>query len=168
MTIVLDAQTMGRTIRRMAHEIIEQHRDLSQIVLLGIETRGVFLARRLSDEIKTIEGLDVSVSPINIRPFRDDVRLQEDIVLPKVSTLGKDVIIVDDVLFTGRSVRACMDATIKLGRPTSIQVAVLIDRGHRELPITANIIGKNIPTKKAQRVFVRFVEVDEVDAVELD
>ena len=168
MTIVLDAQTMGRTIRRMAHEIIEQHRDLSQIVLLGIETRGVFLARRLADEIKTIEGLDVSVSAINIRPFRDDVRPQEDIVLPKVSTLGKDVIIVDDVLFTGRSVRACMDATIKLGRPTSIQVAVLIDRGHRELPITANIIGKNIPTKKAQRVFVRFVEVDEVDAVELD
>ena len=168
MTIVLDAQTMGRTIRRMAHEIIEQHRDLSQIVLLGIETRGVFLARRLADEIKTIEGLDVSVSPINIRPFRDDVRPQYDIVLPKVSTLGKDVIIVDDVLFTGRSVRACMDATIKLGRPTSIQVAVLIDRGHRELPITANIVGKNIPTKKAQRVFVRFVEVDEVDAVELD
>ena len=168
MTIVLDAQTMGRTIRRMAHEIIEQHRDLSQIVLLGIETRGVFLARRLADEIKTIEGLDVSVSAINIRPFRDDVRPQDDIVLPKVSTLGKDVIIVDDVLFTGRSVRACMDATIKLGRPTSIQVAVLIDRGHRELPITANIIGKNIPTKKAQRVFVRFVEVDEVDAVELD
>ncbi len=168
MTIVLDAQTMGRSIRRMAHEIIEQHRDLSQIVLLGIETRGVFLARRLAEEIKTIEGVDVTLSPINIRPFRDDVRPQDDIVLPQVSTLGKDVIIVDDVLFTGRSVRACMDATIKLGRPASIQVAVLIDRGHRELPITANIVGKNIPTKVTQRVFVRVMEIDGVDAVELD
>ena len=168
MTIVLDAQTMGRSIRRMAHEIIEQHRDLSQIVLLGIETRGVFLARRLASEIQTIEEIDVAVSPINIRPFRDDVRPQDDIVLPTLSTFGKEVIIVDDVLFTGRSVRACMDATIKLGRPSSIQVAVLIDRGHRELPITANIVGKNIPTKVTQRVFVRMTEVDGVDAVELD
>ena len=168
MTIVLDAQTMGRSIRRMAHEIIEKHRDLSQIVLLGIETRGVFLARRLAEEIKTIEGLDVTVAPINIRPFRDDVRTQDESALPKVSTFGSDVIIVDDVLFTGRSVRACMDAIIKLGRPASIQVAVLIDRGHRELPIIATIVGKNIPTKSSQRVFVRMTEIDGVDAVELD
>ena len=168
MTIVLDAQTMSRTIRRMAHETIEQHRDLSQIVLLGIETRGVFLARRLVDEIKGIENIDVKMSAINIRPFRDDANEAEEVVLPNISTLDKDVIIVDDVLFTGRSVRACMDATIKLGRPKSIQVATLIDRGHRELPITANVVGKNIPTKVTQRVFVRMMEVDGVDTVELD
>lgn len=168
MTIVLDAPSMGRTIRRMAHEIIEQHHDLSQIVLLGIETRGVFLARRLANEIKTIEGVDVVVSAINIRPFRDDTPQSSDVKLPEVSTLKKNVIIVDDVLFTGRSIRACMDATIKLGRPSSINVAVLVDRGHRELPITANIVGKNIPTKITQRVFVRVEEFDGVDAVELD
>ncbi len=110
----------------------------------------------------------MTVAPINIRPFRDDVRTQDESALPKVSTFGSDVIIVDDVLFTGRSVRACMDATIKLGRPASIQVAVLIDRGHRELPIIATIVGKNIPTKSSQRVFVRMTEIDGVDAVELD
>jgi len=168
MAVILDAEAMNRSIRRIAHEIIEQHESLENIMLLGILTRGVFLADRIARELSHIDGGQVGVVAIDAKPFRDDLEVRPPVKLPNVSTKDKEVILVDDVLYTGRTLRAAMDAVIALGRPTRIQCAVLIDRGHRELPVTANYVGKNIASKRSERVFVKFLEQDGVDRVELD
>jgi pyrimidine operon attenuation protein/uracil phosphoribosyltransferase len=164
----MDDAAMQRSIKRIAHEIIEQHQKIDQMMLLGIQTRGVFLAQRIAKELFAIDGVLVPVVAIDVKPFRDDLTDKPVIPLPTASTKDKQVILIDDVLFTGRTLRAAMDAVIAMGRPTRIQCAVLIDRGHRELPVTANFIGKNIATKRTERVFVKFVEQDGVDRVELD
>jgi pyrimidine operon attenuation protein/uracil phosphoribosyltransferase len=164
----MDDAAMQRSIKRIAHEIIEQHQKIDQMMLLGIQTRGVFLAQRIAKELFAIDGVLVPVVAIDVKPFRDDLTDKLTIPLPTASTKDKQVILIDDVLFTGRTLRAAMDAVIAMGRPTRIQCAVLIDRGHRELPVTANFIGKNIATKRTERVFVKFVEQDGVDRVELD
>lgn len=168
MPLLMDDAAMQRSIKRIAHEIIEQHQKIDQMMLLGIQTRGVFLAQRIAKELFAIDGVLVPVVAIDVKPFRDDLTDKLTIPLPTASTKDKQVILIDDVLFTGRTLRAAMDAVIAMGRPTRIQCAVLIDRGHRELPVTANFIGKNIATKRTERVFVKFVEQDGVDRVELD
>jgi pyrimidine operon attenuation protein/uracil phosphoribosyltransferase len=168
MAVILDAEAMNRSIRRIAHEIIEQHGSLENIMLLGILTRGVFLADRIAKELAQIDDVRVEVVAIDVKPFRDDLEVRPAVKLPDVSTKDKEVILVDDVLYTGRTLRAAMDAVIALGRPTRIQCAVLVDRGHRELPVMANYVGKNIASKRSERVFVKFREQDGVDRVELD
>ena len=168
MPLIMDDAAMQRSIRRIAHEIIEQHQHIDQMMLLGIQTRGVFLAQRIAKELFAIDGSNVEVEAIDVKPFRDDLMDKPPIQLPNASTKDKQVILIDDVLFTGRTLRAAMDAVIAMGRPTRIQCAVLIDRGHRELPVTANFIGKNVATKRSERVFVQLVEQDGVDRVELD
>ena len=168
MPLLMDGAAMQRSIKRIAHEIIEQHQQVDQMLLLGIQTRGVFLAQRIAKELYAIDGSNVEVEAIDVKPFRDDLTEKPAIQLPHVSTKDKQVILIDDVLFTGRTLRAAMDAVIAMGRPTRIQCAVLIDRGHRELPVTANFIGKNVATKRSERVFVQLVEQDGVDRVELD
>jgi pyrimidine operon attenuation protein / uracil phosphoribosyltransferase len=168
MPLILDDAAIQRSIRRIAHEIIEQHQQVDSMMLLGIQTRGVFLAQRIAAELLTIDGVVVPVVPIDVKPFRDDLTDKPAVQLPPVTTKDKQVILVDDVLFTGRTLRAAMESVIMMGRPTRIQCAVLIDRGHRELPVTANFIGKNIATKRSERVFVQLLEQDGVDRVELD
>jgi pyrimidine operon attenuation protein / uracil phosphoribosyltransferase len=168
MAMIMDAEAMHRSIRRIAHQIIEQHQTLDKIMLLGIQTRGVFLAERIAKELEAIDHVVVPVVAIDVKPFRDDLDVRPPVRLPNVSTQDQQVILVDDVLYTGRTIRAAMDAVIALGRPLRIQCAVLIDRGHRELPVTANYIGKNISSKRNERVFVKLSEVDGVDSVELD
>lgn len=168
MAMIMDAEAMHRSIRRIAHQILEQHQTLDKIMLLGIQTRGVFLAERIAKELVAIDQVAVPVVSIDVKPFRDDLEVRPPVRLPNVSTQDLQVILVDDVLYTGRTIRAAMDAVIALGRPLRIQCAVLIDRGHRELPVTANYIGKNVPSKRTERVFVKLSEVDGVDSVELD
>ena len=162
---LLDANTIERTIRRLAYEIVEKNKDLSQVVILGIPTRGLTLGKRVVDNIKSVEGFDVPFDQLDVRGYRDDEKRVSEKVLPHIDVLQKTVILVDDVLFTGRTIRAAMDAVIDLGRPARIQVLVLVDRGHREFPISANYIGKNIPTALKENIRVRFVEDDGVDEV---
>jgi len=152
---LIDQDKMMRTIRRISHEIVERNNDLSQVVLLGIEKNGVPLAQLIQANIKQIEDLDVECYSLDISGYRDDIHIDAFSKLD-VDLTDKVVIIVDDVLFTGRSVRASMDAIIDLGRPSKIQLAVLIDRGHRELPIRADYVGKNMPTSATEKIKVHF------------
>lgn len=148
---------MKRTIRRMTHEIIERNANLNEIVLLGVLKNGVPLAESIKHNISVFEGVEVACYNLDISGYRDDVHLTN---FPKftVDITGKSVVIVDDVLFTGRTVRAAMDAIVDAGRPSSIQLAVLIDRGHRELPIRADYVGKNVPTNGKEVVKVDFID----------
>lgn len=171
--LLLDAPAIDRALRRIAHEIIERNPELDRIVLTGIPSRGVEIARRLAASIESIEK-KVEQGVIDVSMHRDDLsrrgRLSpvEPTRLP-LDLSGRTVILIDDVLFSGRTVRAAMDAIASFGRPARIQLAVLIDRGHRELPIRADYVGKNIPTALAQRVFVRFQETDgEPDSVRIE
>ena len=152
---LIDAEKMGRTIRRITHEIIERNNDLSQIVILGVVRNGVPLAKIIKDNIKTIEGISVPTYDLDISGYRDDVVNKKTNKLD-VDLTGKIAVLVDDVLFTGRTVRASMDAIIDLGRPSKIQLAVLVDRGHRELPVRADYVGKNMPTSINESVLVNF------------
>jgi pyrimidine operon attenuation protein/uracil phosphoribosyltransferase len=169
-TVIMDDQAIRRAIIRVAHEIIEKNKGTSDIVLVGIRTRGVPLAERLSGEIEKIEGCKVPVGVLDITLYRDDLSTlaYQPIVhgtkIP-VDINGKRIILVDDVLYTGRTVRAALDAVIDLGRPKSIQLAVLIDRGHRELPIRADYVGKNVPTSSKEVVSVQLVTVDNSERV---
>lgn len=163
--ILLDETAINRAITRIAHEIIEANKGAHDIVLVGIETRGVPLARLLAKKIKMIENIEVPVEKINITYYRDDLEkkasqpiIGESSIVAEIS--GKTVILVDDVIYTGRTVRAAMDAVMDLGRPSYIKLAALIDRGHRELPIRPDFIGKNIPTAKKEIVHVQLEEVD--------
>lgn len=162
--VVMDSKGIQRAIARIAHEIIERNKGASDIVLLGIPTRGQHLAKRIGLKIEEIEGSTVPYGAVDATLYRDDIGLKEtqplkETVIP-IPIDGKVVVMVDDVLFTGRTIRAAMNALMDFGRPTAIQLAVLLDRGHRELPIKADYVGKNIPTSAAEEVRVRLEEVD--------
>lgn len=167
---LIDSSAMGRAITRIAHEILEKNKGTEDLVLIGIRTRGVPLAERLAAKIEEIEGQKLPTGILDITLYRDDLSTvaQQPIVhrteIPFDIT-GKKVVLVDDVLYTGRTVRAALDALIDLGRPLQIQLAIMIDRGHRELPIRADFVGKNLPTSKTEVVDVNFKEIDEKDAV---
>ncbi len=165
----LGPDEIARTVRRLAHEIIENNHGTQGLVLVGLLSRGVTLARRLAAAIKEFEGADIPVGSLDIGLYRDDVARRVAPPSLRPSSIpnidGATVVLVDDVLFTGRSIRAAMDALIDFGRPARVRLAVLIDRGHRELPIRPDFVGKNLPTAFVQRVKVRFREVDGDDAV---
>jgi pyrimidine operon attenuation protein/uracil phosphoribosyltransferase len=166
---IMTAQEMRRALTRIAHEILEHNGGAKDLVLVGVRTRGVPLAHRLAELIKSFEGIDVPVGTLDITRYSDDVHQRgphalEATDLP-VSVTGYRVVLVDDVLFTGRTARAAMDAVIDLGRPMNIQLAALVDRGHRELPIRADYIGKNIPSSLSEEIQVRLSEIDKVDEV---
>jgi len=166
---VMDSDAMGRAITRIAHEVLERNRGAENLALVGIRNRGIFFAQRLASKIAEIEGVNIPVGALDISFYRDDVSTH---LTPKVygtqisfDVTGRTIILVDDVLFTGRTVRASMDAIMDFGRPAAIQLAVMIDRGHRELPIRADYVGKSIPTARRERVQVNVAEVDGEDSV---
>lgn len=166
----MDAGDVARALARIAHEILERNKGGVGLVLVGVLTRGVHLAKRLAALIAEIEGTAVPTGSLDIGLYRDDIGLREPAPLAPVRVPdvdGKTVILVDDVLYTGRSTRAALDALVDLGRPKAVQLAVLVDRGHRELPIRADYAGKNIPTARHEEVQVRVAEVDGEDAVVL-
>jgi pyrimidine operon attenuation protein/uracil phosphoribosyltransferase len=170
--VILADSDLTRVIDRIAHQILEKTSGAGNTVLLGIPTRGVPLARRLAGRIRTFEGVDVPVGSLDVTLYRDDLRLRAARALrptevPPGGIDGRRVVLVDDVLFSGRTVRAALDALGELGRPGSVQLAVLVDRGHRELPIRADYVGKNIPTALAESVRVRLTETDGTDEVRL-
>lgn len=164
-TKILDAEAIRRSVTRMAHEILEHHKGSPDLAIVGIRTRGAILAQRLAKEIETIRGVSVPVGILDITLYRDDLsRIAPNPVL-RATEIPFDVtdlriVLIDDVLFTGRTIRAAMDALSDLGRPQSIQLGVLVDRGHRELPIRADYVGKNIPTQLGERVELRLNELD--------
>ncbi len=169
---VIDEDGLKRTITRLAHEIIERNKGTQNVVLVGMRTRGEFIANRIHEKIKEIDGNDIHLGVLDITLYRDDFRMR--LKQPEVSTTNitfdlseKDIILIDDVLYTGRTVRAALDALMDLGRPNSIQFCVLVDRGHRELPIRADFVGKNIPTSINEEVKVKLQETDGEDAVYL-
>ncbi|MHC5267776.1 bifunctional pyr operon transcriptional regulator/uracil phosphoribosyltransferase PyrR [Enterococcus sp. LJL98] len=167
---VVDALTMKRAITRITYEIIERHHGIENIVLIGIKTRGIFIARRIAQRLKELENTEVPVGELDITLYRDDKKqgLEEaelhDSDIP-VSLEGKEVILIDDVLFTGRTIRAALDAIMDFGRPKRIGLAVLVDRGHRELPIRADFVGKNIPTSTKEEIIVEMEELDGKDRI---
>lgn len=170
--VVMGENEIGRTLVRIAHEIVEKNKGVADLVLIGIRTRGVFLAKRLAQEIFKIEKEEIPVGTLDITLYRDDLSLvaRQPLVLKTeipFDVSQKKIVLIDDVLYTGRTIRAAMDAIVDLGRPQVIQLAVLIDRGHRELPIRADFIGKNIPTSKKEIVKVNLKEVDEEDKVRI-
>ncbi|EPD1622743.1 MULTISPECIES: bifunctional pyr operon transcriptional regulator/uracil phosphoribosyltransferase PyrR [Enterococcus] len=166
---VVDAVTMKRALNRISYEIIERNKGIQDIVLVGIKTRGIYIAQRLAERLKQLEDIDVPVGELDITLYRDDVKDMEEPELHSsdvpVSIEGKEVILVDDVLYTGRTIRAAMDAVMDLGRPRKISLAVLVDRGHRELPIRADYVGKNIPTSKTEEIIVEMEERDGADRI---
>ncbi len=173
MSIALSAVDISRALTRISHEILERNSGSESIVLMGIPTRGAFLSQRLSIMIESIEKSPVSVGTLDITLHRDDLRLHPiralvPTLVPKGGIEGKNVILVDDVLFSGRTIRAALDALGEMGRPKSVQLAVLVDRGHRQLPIRADYVGKNLPTSRGEIVKVRLGEIDGADEVLLE
>lgn len=173
-TVVLDEAAIGRALTRIAHEILEKNKGSKDILLVGIKTRGVPLARRLQRKIKEIENTAVPIGEVDITLYRDDLEKASLNADPEFKGIEleacvdeRKIILVDDVLFTGRTVRAAMDAIIDEGRPSSIQLAVLVDRGHRELPIRADYVGKNIPTSDEEVIVVELREKDELEEVSI-
>lgn len=166
--IIMTAADIRRTVARISHEIIERNRTVEHLVLVGIHTRGVPMAERLAANIEHFEGVKIPIGSLDISPYRDD-RLQNNKPVNHITDIpnieDKVIILVDDVLYTGRSIRAAMDALIDRGRPQLIQLVVLIDRGHRELPIRADYVGKNVPSSQHEEIQVRFAETDKVDEV---
>jgi len=169
MSLVADGADVIRIQRRIAHEILEHNKGADTLVLVGIHTRGVPLARRLAVTIEEIEGTVVPVGTLGIGLYRDDIADRPTTSLTRtaipIDIAGRTVVLVDDVLYTGRTIRAALDALTDLGRPAAVQLAVLIDRGHRQLPIRADYVGKNLPTSEGQRVTVRLREIDGEDGV---
>lgn len=168
--VILNEEAMNRVLTRMAHEILEKNRGVEDLVLIGIKTRGVFLANRLAEKIRLAEGAAVPIGKLDVTLYRDDFRSRkpdktaEPTEIPFEIT-GKRVVLVDDVLFTGRSIRAAIEHLFDLGRPQKVQLAVLIDRGHRELPIRPDYVGKNVPTSPVESVLVEMKEKDGQDQV---
>jgi pyrimidine operon attenuation protein / uracil phosphoribosyltransferase len=174
--VLLDADALGRTLHRIAHQIIEGNEQLDEVALVGIHTRGVSLAQRLRRLIEEFSGVEVALGTVDITFYRDDVQVRGGEAplhaqpLVRATRLdfpleGRTCILVDDVLYTGRTIRAAIEALFDYGRPARVQLAVVADRGHRELPIRPDYVGKNLPTARAERVQVQLVEVDEVDRV---
>ncbi|ARI77552.1 bifunctional pyr operon transcriptional regulator/uracil phosphoribosyltransferase PyrR [Halobacillus mangrovi] len=171
---VLDHAAIRRALTRISHEIIEKNKGVEDLVLVGIKTRGVPIAQRLKEKIQEIESVDIPGGELDITLYRDDLTPKQDQAEPEIKETniqtdidGKKVILVDDVLYTGRTVRAAMDALIDHGRPAQIQLAVLVDRGHRELPIRADFVGKNVPTSHDEVVTVTLSETDQADEVRI-
>ena len=167
---VLEAQDIARVLTRIAHEIVERAKGADDVVLLGIPTRGVYLARRLAAKLEEITGTKIPVGSLDITMYRDDLRMKPARAIGRTEIPGDDldgrlVVLVDDVLFSGRTIRAALDALGDLGRPRAVQLAVLVDRGHRELPIRADYVGKNLPTSLREIVKVQLQEEDGRDAV---
>ncbi len=167
---VLDKESLNRAITRIAHEILEKNKGAESLCLVGIRNRGVYLAQRLAQSIKAIENKEINVGALDITLYRDDLTLISAQPIVHKTEISFDIadtnlVLVDDVLYTGRTIRAALDALIDFGRPKVIQLAVLIDRGHRELPIRADFVGKNIPTAQGETVEVRLEEVDAKDEV---
>ncbi len=167
--VILDEKAIGRAITRIANEIIEKNKGVENIVLLGIKTRGYPFAKRLGEKIKDIEGVEVPIYSLDITLYRDDLTeitngpiINEEL---EGDINGKTIILVDDVIYTGRTVRSALDAIIKKGRPSRVQLVALVDRGHRELPIRADYVGKNVPTSRSENIKVNFKEADGLDQV---
>ncbi|MBS4762223.1 bifunctional pyr operon transcriptional regulator/uracil phosphoribosyltransferase PyrR [Carnobacteriaceae bacterium zg-ZUI252] len=170
--IILDEIVMKRSLTRMTHEILEKHKGTNDLVILGIRTRGVHLAKRIVENIEKFEGVRIPYGELDITMYRDDRHTSDDMLDPTINetnipfdVTNKNVVLVDDVMYTARTIRAAMDATMAHGRAKKITVAILVDRGHRELPIKADYIGKNIPTSRHEQVEVRVVECDGEDKV---
>jgi pyrimidine operon attenuation protein / uracil phosphoribosyltransferase len=171
--VVLDERDIDRALTRISHEILERNKGARDLVLLGIPSRGVPLAQRIAEKISEVEGYDVAVGSLDVTMYRDDLRLKPARTLlpteiPPGGVDGKIVVLVDDVLFSGRTIRSALDALNDIGRPTAVQLAVLVDRGHRELPIRADFVGKNLPTSLVERVRVTLLGVDDLDAVSIE
>jgi pyrimidine operon attenuation protein/uracil phosphoribosyltransferase len=169
--VLMDEGDVTRALKRVAHEIVERNRGVNEVVLIGLWTRGVPLARRIASQLSTIENQEVPVGVLDVALYRDDYRTRR--VAPHETSIGFDisgkvVVLVDDVLFTGRTIRAALDALNDLGRPASVQLAVLIDRGHRELPIRADFVGKNAPTARDENVTAHLTETDGEDVVRIE
>jgi len=174
MPVVMDADRMARTLTRIAHEIVERNRGIDELALVGIRTRGAPIARRLARAVSEISGLEIPTGALDITLYRDDLMRHAVGPQPLVrrteipfSIDDKYILLVDDVLYTGRTIRAALDALIDFGRPKAIQLVVLVDRGHRELPIKADYVGKNLPTSLSQSVQVHLIETDGRDEVEI-
>jgi pyrimidine operon attenuation protein/uracil phosphoribosyltransferase len=173
MTVILSAPEISRALRRISHEILERNGGASSLVILGIPTRGAYLSQRVATMIEEIEGVAVKSGVLDVTMYRDDLRLRAPRPLlhtsiPEGGIEGLDVVLIDDVFFSGRTIRAAMDALGEVGRPRTVQLGVLVDRGHRELPIRADYVGKNLPTSRSERVSVRLEEIDEQDEVLLE
>ncbi len=170
-SLLYDENILGRSLKRIAHEILENTENTGRICLIGIKTRGVPMAKRLADFIFKIEGIRVPVGILDITLYRDDITPEKDPVVSESSIdfdiAGREVILIDDVISTGRTARAALDALLDFGRPAKIKLAALVDRGHRELPIRPDFVGKNIPTSKTEIVRVSLLETDGKDAIEL-
>jgi len=175
MPVVLDADRISRSLTRIAHEILERNRGVEDLALVGIRTRGVPIARRLAAAIREVSGHEVPTGALDITLYRDDLMRTAVGAQPVIrkteipfSIDDKRILLVDDVLYTGRTIRAALDALIEFGRPQAIQLVVLVDRGHRELPIKADYVGKNLPTSQTQSVQVHLLEIDGRDEVEIN
>ena len=173
MTVILSAPEISRALRRISHEILERNGGASSLVILGIPTRGAYLSQRIALMISEIEGTAVQSGVLDVTMYRDDLRLRAprpllSTIIPEGGIEGVNVVLIDDVFFSGRTIRAAMDALGELGRPKTVQLGVLIDRGHRELPIRADYVGKNLPTSRNERVSVQLEEVDGRDEVVLE
>jgi pyrimidine operon attenuation protein/uracil phosphoribosyltransferase len=173
MSAALSAGDISRALTRISHEILERNSDSTNVTVLGVPTRGTHLAHRLAKIIEEIEGVPVQVGTLDITLHRDDLRIRAprplmETVIPSLGVEGRTVVLVDDVLFSGRTIRSALDALGEIGRPERVQLAVLVDRGHRELPIKADFVGKNLPTSKSQSVKVSLIEHDGVDEVRIE
>jgi pyrimidine operon attenuation protein/uracil phosphoribosyltransferase len=169
---VVDQEGLDRVLTRISHEILEKNKGSKNLVLIGMRTRGEFLARRLQEKVKTIDNAEIPLGVLDVTLYRDDFRTR--IKQPEVSVSNitfdineKDVVLVDDVLYTGRTVRSALNALMDFGRPATIQLCILVDRGHRELPIRADYVGKNIPTSLNEEIKVKMTEIDHEDAIYL-
>ena len=170
--VVLDAGDIARALTRISHEILERNKGADDLLLLGLHTRGVPLARRIAARIEDVEGTTVATGSLDVTMYRDDLRSHPTRTphrtqLPPAGLDGKTVVLVDDVLYSGRTIRAALDAIGDLGRPAVVRLAVLVDRGHRELPIRADHVGKNLPTARSERVRLRLEETDGIDEVRI-